>query len=207
MTRKLLFLTLALLLAPAFPTASWGQTSDGEATPTVYKLDKVHSALSFKVRHLGVSNVRGEFQDYDASFEMVDSDLSTLKATATIQAASLDTGTERRDNHLRSPDFFDVAQYPTITFVSKEVRNIDGDTFELVGDLTIKDVTKEVVLEGEFYGLAAMGPSQRAGFSAETRINRKDFHLMFDRITEAGSIVVGDEVRIILEIEAVRQES
>ncbi len=184
-------------------TADAPAPRDGERA--VYKIDRVHSWIGFKVRHLGVSNVQGQFRDYDAAVEMEGDDLSTLQADVTIDVASVDTGVERRDNDLRSERFFDAENYPTITFASKAVRNIDGETFELVGDLTIKDVTKEVTLDAEYLGRARMGDSERVGFSAETKINRKDFHLNFDRLTEAGGFVVGHDVRIILEIEAVRQ--
>jgi len=170
-----------------------------------YKVDPVHSDLSFKVRHLGVSNVTGTFGGYDASFQIAGQDLNTLKVTATINTNSVDTGVDRRNNHLRSPDFFAVEQYPTMTFVSKAVRNIDGEEFEIVGDLTIKDVTKEVVLKAEYIGAATMGDQQRMGFSAHTKINRMDYHLLFDKSTEAGGFVVGHDVRINLEIEGIRQ--
>ncbi|QXD14075.1 YceI family protein [Rhodocaloribacter litoris] len=171
----------------------------------VYKADLAHSYVGFQVRHLGVSNVKGRFKEYDVTLEMEGTDLRTLKASGTVNVNSIDTGIERRDNHLRSPDFFEVETFPTITFVSKEVRNIDGNAFELVGDLTIKDVTKEVMLEAEFLGTAKMGDSERAGFTAETTINRKDFNLTWDRLTEAGGLVVGHDVKLVLEIEAIKQ--
>ncbi len=195
---------VAVVLLAGFSTLRTA-VAPGDGERAVYKLDKAHSWIGFKVRHLGVSNVQGRFQEYDASVEMEGDDLSTLKANATIDVASVDTGVERRDNHLRSPDFFEVDKYPHITFVSKQVRNIDGNEFELVGDLTIKDVTKEVVLDAEYLGRAKMGDSERVGFTAETKINRKDFNLMWDRLTEAGGLVVAHDVRLILEIEAVRQ--
>jgi polyisoprenoid-binding protein YceI len=128
-------------------------------------------------------------------------DLSTLKAEATIQVTSIDTGIERRDNHLRSDDFFNAEQFPEMKFVSKSVRNIDGESFELVGDLTIRDITKEVVLEGEFYGVGMMGETRKAGFQAETTVNRFDYNLKWDRLTEAGGLVVAEEVKITLDLE------
>ena len=153
------------------------------------------------MRHLGISNVRGQFADYDATVQFDPENLETLQVEATINVGSINTGIERRDNHLRSDDFFNAEQFPAMTFVSKGVRNIDGDEFELVGDLTIRDVTKEVVLEGEFLGAAAQGEKQKVGFEAETTINRFDYNLKWDKLTEAGGFVVGEEVDIILELE------
>ncbi|GIV58136.1 MAG: polyisoprenoid-binding protein [Bacteroidetes bacterium] len=194
-----------LLIVPALVAVLTLAGFENDRPKAVYKADPAHSYVGFQVRHLGVSNVKGQFKEYDITLEMEGTDLSTLKARGTVNVNSIDTGIERRDNHLRSPDFFDVENYPTITFVSKEVRNIDGNAFELVGDLTIKDVTKEVVLEAEFLGTARMGDSERAGFTAETTINRKDFNLTWDRLTEAGGLVVGHDVKLVLEIEAIKQ--
>jgi polyisoprenoid-binding protein YceI len=162
-----------------------------------YSVDKTHSSVGFAVRHLGISKVRGTFADFDANVQFDPADLSTLSVTATIQVESVDTGVERRDNDLRSDNFFSAAQYPSMTFESLRVENLDGNAFELVGNLTIMETTKEVVLKGEFYGVAG----DKAGFSAETRILRKEFGLMWDRTTEAGSIVVSNEVDINLDLE------
>ena len=166
-----------------------------------FAVDKAHSQVGFKVRHLGIANVRGSFQDYDATVRFDPEDLSTLQVEATIAVSSIDTGIERRDNHLRSDDFFNAEQFPAITFKSKAVRNLDGDAFELVGDLTIRDVTKEVVLEAEFLGMGMMRGTQKAGFEAETTINRFDYNLKWDALTEAGGLVVSENVQIILELE------
>ena len=174
-------------------------------TLTTYNVDPVHSNVGFKVRHLGISNVNGSFTDYVATATVDPADLSTLKAEAVIQVASVDTGIERRDNHLRSDDFFNAEAHPTITFVSKEVRNIDGSEFELVGDLTIRETTKEIVLKGEFLGQATMRGNSVVAFEAEGRINRFDYGLKWDALTEAGGLMVGEEVRLTLELEAAAQ--
>lgn len=163
--------------------------------------DKAHSQVGFRVRHLGIASVNGKFADYDAKVMFDPNDLSTLKAEATIKVTSVETGIERRDNHLRSDDFFNAEQFPDMKFVSKSVRNIDGEEFELVGDLTIRDVTKEVVLEGEFYGVGMMGETKKAGFSAEATISRFDYNLKWDRLTEAGGLVVAEDVKITLDLE------
>lgn len=163
--------------------------------------DRTHSSVGFKVRHLGISNVRGRFMDYDAVVRFDPEDLSTLAVDATIEVASISTENERRDNHLRSDDFFNADQYPTMQFVSKGVRSIDGPEFELVGDLTIRDVTMEVVLEGEFFGIGAARNGRKAGFEAGTTINRFDYNLRWDSLTEAGGLVVGEDVEIVIEME------
>lgn len=170
-----------------------------------YQVDPSHSNLGFKVRHLGLSSVNGTFTDYEATATVDPADLSTLQAQATIQVASVDTGVERRDNHLRSDDFFNAEAHPTMTFVSTGVQNVDGNEFELVGDLTIRDVTKEVVLEGELVGMAEMRGNTVLGFELEGRINRFDFGLKWNSLTEAGGLIVGEDVRLILELEAAAQ--
>lgn len=166
-----------------------------------YSVDKVHSAVSFKVRHLGISNVRGEFTDFDAQVSFDAQDLSTVQVSAVIQASSVDTGNDRRDDDLRSANFFDVDTYPTLSFESIRVENLDGDEFDLVGNLTMHGVTKEVVLEVEYLGQSG----DKAGFTAETTVLRKDFGLTWDRITEAGSVVVANEVTITIDLELNRQ--
>ena len=128
-------------------------------------------------------------------------DLSTLKAEATFQIGSIDTGNERRDGHLKSDDFFNAEQYPTMTFVSTKVVPGEDGTFELHGDLTIRDITKEVVLDGELLGTGMARNGMKVGIEASTKINRFDYNLKWDQLTEAGGLVVGEEVRILLELE------
>ena len=169
--------------------------------PITFVADKAHSNVGFRVRHLGIANVNGAFEDYEATVTFDPADINTLQAEAVIQVSSIDTGIERRDNHLRSDDFFNAEAHPEIRFKSKEVRNIDGDSFELVGDLSIRDVTREVVLASEFFGVGAMGETKKAGFEASVTINRFDYNLKWDRLTEAGGLVVSENVRIRLDLE------
>ncbi len=194
-TRLLLFAAL-LLAAFAIPVEN----------PTSWSIDAAHSSISFKVRHLGISNVRGEFLAYDAEILMDGADLSTLSVNASIETASIDTGNERRDGHLRSDDFFAAEEFPSMTFTSTGVTEVEGNKFQLSGDLTIRDVTQTIVLEGEFLGTASMGDSDRAGFEATTTINRTEFNLSWDRLTEAGGLVVGHDVEIILELELIKDQ-
>lgn len=189
------------LLFSAFLLAAFTAPTED---PTSWSIDASHSSISFKVRHLGISSVRGEFLTYDAEILMDSTNLRTLSVDATIETASIDTRNERRDEHLRSDDFFGTEEFPNITFTSTGVTEVYGDHFHLAGDLTIRDVTKSIVLEGTFLGTASMGDSERAGFEATATINRKEFNLSWNRLTEAGGLVVADDVEIILELEVIK---
>jgi len=199
--------TISLLLpAVAFVIAGFTLFSSDTTEPSVWSVDHSHSNVGFKVRHLGISNVRGNFKEYDATITMEGADLSTLSAIATIETTSIFTDNERRDNHLRSPDFFAAEEFPTMIFQSKEVRNVDGTRFDLVGDLTIRDVTKEVVLETEFLGTAVTRGSERAGFEARASSNRMDYGLSWDRLTETGGLMVSHNVDLIIELEMTKDD-
>jgi len=174
------------------------------ATAATYQVDTVHSEVGFTVKHLVLFDVSGVFTDYQAEI-VADPDSKTIQsAKATIQTASVDTNEKKRDDHLRSADFFDTANHPEMTFVSKRVEGA-GDHITVYGDLTIRGMTKEVALKGSFRG-AITDPwgNKRAGFSASTVINRHDYGLKWNQALEAGGYVVGDEVTINLNIEAVQ---
>ena len=173
-----------------------------------YQIDTTHSEIAFKVSHLGISTVTGYFNDFDASFDLDPSDLSTLSVQATIQTKSVDTRVDNRDKHLKSADFFDVESYPEIRFTSKKAEVVGEKQVKLHGDLTIRGVTKPVVLDVEFKG-AATGPEgrQRTAFVASTIINRKDFGVSWNKTLDTGGFVVGEDVRIQLELEAVSMEN
>jgi polyisoprenoid-binding protein YceI len=189
---------VALLAIAGFTFGDSTRVTDDVVT---FSPDRSHSNVGFKVRHLGISNVRGSFRDYDATIQFNPEDLSTLSVRATVLTTSIDTRNERRDNHLRSDDFFNSEQYPELTFVSKEIRSLNGNQFEMVGDLTIRDVTKEVIFATEFMGVGAARRGMKAGFEARTTINRFDFGLKWDRLTEVGGLVVSEDVEILLEME------
>ena len=197
-------LAITLMALTFLPGASFEADPEkpgSKSAITTFVADKAHSQLGFRVRHLGITNVNGKFSDYDTRVMLDPSDLSTLSAEATVKIASVTTGIERRDNHLKSDDFFNAEAFPEMKFVSTRVQNIDGSEFELVGNLTIRDITKEVVLKGEFLGVGTMGDTQKAGFEAETTVNRFDYNLKWDRVTEAGGLVVSENVKIILDLE------
>jgi polyisoprenoid-binding protein YceI len=172
-------------------------------TPGAWKVDTTHSTVGFTVRHMMVAKVRGHFPDFEAEIT-VDNDKLLSSVTATVQMSSITTGDEGRDGHLRNADFFDVDTHPTMTFTSTSVES-DGGEYTLNGDLTIHGVTKPVSFELEFEGVVKdPWGGTRVGFTALTEISRKDFGLEYNAALEAGGVVVGDKVKIQLDIEAVK---
>lgn len=174
-----------------------------------WKIDPAHSHVEFSVRHLMISTVKGAFGDVQGTVWSDDSGATTALVDITIQVASIDTRQEQRDAHLRSADFFEVARFPTITFRS---RSVEGDhresEFRLIGDLTIRDVTREVVLAVSSEG-RVIDPwgGERAGFSARGKIDRTDFGLTWNQALEAGGVLVGNEIKISVEVELIREVS
>ncbi len=176
------------------------------AIADTYAVDTAHTQVHFTVPHLVAFKVRGNFNDFSGTV-VADADSKQLiSAEATIKAASIDTRNDQRDEHLRSADFFAVNEYPEIYFKTKKVSG-SGDDITVVGDLTIKGVTKEVVLKGGFAGTATdPWGNKRAGFEASGEIDRKDFGLNWNKALEAGGFLVGDKITIGLEVEAVAQK-
>ena len=170
-----------------------------------YTLDKSHSTVGFVVRHLMVSKVRGSFGDFEGTITVAE-EPSQSGVTATIQTATVDTRDEQRDGHLKSPDFFDAAQFPTMSFASTKVVPVRGSDWKVEGDLTIRGVTKPVVLDVEFNG-AGGDPNggKRFGFSASTEIDRDEFGMTFNMALETGGVMVSKNVKIEIEGEAVLQ--
>ncbi len=174
------------------------------ASAATYTVDPVHSQVHFKVAHLMISSVRGEFNDYTAAIEADPADRTVQSVRATVKTASIDTKNQKRDDHLRSPDFFDAANHPDMTFESTRIVG-QGDDIVVYGDLTIRGTTRPVELRGRFAGeVKDPWGNVKAGFEAATTINRKDYGLTWNKALETGGVVVGDEVEIGLEIEATR---
>jgi polyisoprenoid-binding protein YceI len=173
------------------------------AEPTVWSIDPAHSQSAFSVRHMVISTVRGAFQKTTGTVKLDEGDLTKSSVEASIDASSIDTRVEQRDGHLRSPDFFDVAKYPTITFKSTKVEKAGQGQLKVTGDLTIHGVTKPVVLavDGPTDAIKD-GKGLRRGLTATTSINRQDFGLKWNKAVEAGPIVA-DEVKIQIEAEIV----
>jgi polyisoprenoid-binding protein YceI len=173
---------------------------------TKWILDPSHSEVEFKVRHMMISTVSGKFTKFDADLQTEDEDFTTAKVTFTIDVNSITTGNEQRDGHLQASDFFESAKYPQIRFVATRIENVDNDgSYEVYGDLTIRDVTKQVKLDAEFGGVIKdPWGNTRAGVTVSGKINRKEYGLQFHAVTETGSLVVGDEVRIHLGLEFIK---
>lgn len=168
--------------------------------------DASHSLLEFAIRHMMIANVKGRFSQLEGSIDADLSDLTTAEISVTVDAASIDTRDAQRDGHLKSPDFFDVEKYPTLSFKSWRIDRKGKDQYELVGDLTIHGVTQTSIWSLTFEGqVKDPWGNERAGFSAETRINRKDFGLTWNAVLETGGILVGDEVKISVQVEAIKQ--
>lgn len=169
-----------------------------------YKLDKSHMKVGFKVRHLVISNVRGEFTDYDATIQLDEKDITKSSMQGTIKTASIDTENEKRDKHLRSPDFFDADQYPEITFKSKRIEK-NGDGYVMIGDFTMHGVTKEIQLPFKLTGPITHKKKTRVGFEAELVINRQDYGVKYNKLADTGGLAVGNNVTIELNGEAIKQ--
>jgi polyisoprenoid-binding protein YceI len=177
-------------------------TANNVFAAQVYKTDPVHTSLGFAVKHLMVSTVRGEFTDFTGEIQFDQGTLNDFKADVVIQAKSINTHDGDRDNHLRSPDFFNVADYPTITFKSNKIV-AKGQGYEIFGDLTIRDVTKQIAIPVSIAGpvLSPFG-SQVIGLSGQVTIDRQDFGISWNNTMDQGGLLVGNNVNIVIEIEA-----
>ncbi len=193
-TAKLAIIIILLIAIPTLVSAeNW-------------KIDPAHTSVEFKIRHLMVSWVKGVFTEVQGSAVLDDNDPTKSSVKVQIAAASIDTNNKKRDDHLRSPDFFDVETFPVISFVSKEVVVVAGTPVKIVGDLTIHGTTNTVTLKVEDFSQTVVDPwgNTRRGASASTTINRKDYGLSWNKALEAGGVVVGEEVRINLEVELIK---
>lgn len=192
------FLALTLSVCIAVPSAL--------AEVATWHLDKDHTTIGFAVKHMVVSKTQGEFLDYSGVVEM-DAEAQEFRTIqATIQTQSLFTDHQKRDEHLRSPDFFDAATFPTMTYQMTSYKKT-GETYTSVGNLTIKGITKEITLVGTFNGVV-QDPwgNTRAGFTAEGTINRQDFGIKFNKLLDNGGVIVGNDVQIKLEVEVIKDK-
>lgn len=182
------------------------RTYQGTEIPAAgtYEFDPAHSSVEFVARHLMVAKVRGRFAPPTGSFVIAE-DPTTSSVHVALDAASVDTGDDTRDGHLRSADFLDVENHPNISFTSTAVRHVEGDHWEVEGDLTIKDVTRSVTLDLEIEG-AVLDPwgNTKAGFSASTEIDREQWGLSWNQVLEGGGVLVGKKIRVEIAIEAIR---
>ncbi|MGB0062655.1 YceI family protein [Candidatus Binatus sp.] len=189
---------IAIAMVAALPILAQADT---------WQIDPMHTNVEFTVRHMMISNVKGQFQKTSGTITVNGNDPASAKIDATIDASSIDTRVEKRDMHLKSPDFLDVAKYPTITFKSTKVEAEGPNKFKVTGDLTLHGVTKPVVLEVESSGPPIHDPmgNTRAGASATTTIKRSDFGLTWNKALEAGGVMVGDEIAISIDVEAIKK--
>jgi polyisoprenoid-binding protein YceI len=197
--RALARVVVLALLALSLPARGTAET---------WVIDTAHTVSGFTVRHMMITNVTGVFESTAGTLEYTPGQLASVKADITLEAKSINTRNSRRDADLRSDNFLNAEKFPAITFKSKRVQDVRADGFELVGDLTIRDVTREVVLKVVNVSGPVRDPqgNRRVGATASTTINRKDFGVNWNRAIEAGGVVVGDEVKINLEVEAIERK-
>ena len=180
------------VIETGIPTGTWA-------------IDKAHTKVGFAVKHMGVSTVRGEFREFDGALEVAED--GTLRAHGTVKAASVHTNQEQRDEHLRSADFFDVENYPEITFESTSIERVDDENYKIVGDLTIHGITKSVELDAELGGVdVGMQDEHRTGLEVTGQLSRKDYEMKFNAALGSGNAVVADKVKLALDVEAVLQD-
>ena len=171
-----------------------------------YKIDAAHSDIMFKVKHLMISTATGLFKKFDATLDINEEDFSQAKVTFEADVDSVDTKNEQRDAHLKSDDFFNAEQFPKMTFKSTKIEKAGDNEYKLTGDLTIRDITKPVELKVEYNG-STKDPwgQERMGFEVSGKINRKEYGLKWSAVTEAGGLVVSDDVRLAMNVEMVKQ--
>lgn len=196
MKSRLLAALGALLLLPALALPA-------AAAPVLYKVDADHSGVSFSIRHF-VSNVSGKFRDFDGVIRYDAEKPEASSVALTVRAASIDTTNNDRDEHLRSKDFFEVAKYPTLSFTSTQVTAKDGKTLEVTGTFTMHGVTRQITFPVQLLGTMKAPQGEKAGFSAAFTLNRKEYGINWNNVLDSGP-VLGDEVRITIEIEGDRQ--
>jgi polyisoprenoid-binding protein YceI len=191
--KKLLMLIVAAVLSLGRPAAA-----------ADYQVDKNHTSIGFSVKHMVISNVKGYFRDYSGGFSFDEKTKTISKADLTVKAATINTEVADRDADLRSERFLNVEKFPDITFVLKKSQQLGGNAMRVVGDLSIRGVTKEIVLEGEYLG-SAKDPqgNQRVGFTATGKIKRGDYGLKWNQLLETGGVLVGEEVKLLIEVEGV----
>lgn len=194
---KRIIATIITIIALALPSG---------ASASIWTVDPDHSNLGFRIQHFMISYVNGNFRKYTGTFALNDKDTTQSKVEFTIDANSINTNVEKRDQHLRSADFFDVAQFPTITFVSRKVAQVGPDKMHVTGDLTLRGVTREVTLIFEGLSKEIKDPwgNIRKGGTASTKLNRMDFGMGWNKPLETGGVFIGEEVFINLDIEMIK---
>ena len=193
--------TAALAQAPAQPAGPSQQAAATPLPPNGWRIDMGHSAVNFRVRHLGISWVNGQFRSWTAELIYDPANPEAASVTARIQTNSVNTNSERRDNDIRSGNYLAVDSFPEMTFVSRRVERVDATHLRITGDLTLRGVTRPVTMDAELSSVLSGQRGKRVAFTATTSINRHDYGVVFNRMTE-GAQVVGDEIRITIDLEA-----
>ena len=189
--------TILLLAAAALATS-------GACATETFDIDTSHSNVSFKIRHL-ISNTAGRFSDFSGSIAFDAADPARSSVSLTIKSASIDTADAKRDGHLKSPDFFDVAKYPELTFASTKISKSSGNTYNVTGNFTMHGVTREITIPVEILGVAKdPWGNERAGFSTSFTLDRKDYGIVWNKVLDAGGTLLGNEVAVSINIEAVK---
>jgi polyisoprenoid-binding protein YceI len=192
--------TIKLVAALLLLTASF------TLAQTNWGLDKAHSKIGFSVTHLVITDVEGKFNEFDASIVSPNDDFENASIEFSANIASIDTDNEKRDNHLKSDDFFNAEKFPKLTFTSKSLKKVGGKNYKMIGDLTIRDVTKEVVLDVVYNGtIKDPWGNTKAGFSLEGEVNRFDYNLKWNTALETGGLVVSEDVTILVKLELVKK--
>ena len=188
-------------------TATPTPVTSAPGTVTTWNIDPAHSVAEFKVRHMMISNVKGKFSSLSGALHLDETNYAHSTVEVSIPAASLTTGDDQRDTHLKSADFLDLEKFPTLTFKSTSIESTGGGNYDVIGDLTIHGVTKSVTLAIEDVSEPSKDPwgNHRLGLSGSTRINRKDFGLTWNSPIETGGLLVGEEVAISLDVEFIKQ--
>ena len=176
---------------------------------STWEIDTAHAAANFSVKHLTISTVNGTLGDVTGKVEVDDKDVTKSKIEASVDVKGINTKQSKRDDHLRSPDFFDVEKFPAVIFKSTKIEKGEGSKLKITGDLTMHGVTKPVVLDGELTAEVAnpFSAAKTRGFSGSTTINRKDFGLTWNKALESGGVIVGEEVKVSIEAEVVKKEA
>jgi polyisoprenoid-binding protein YceI len=196
---------VSLLVPTLVASAPLARVADPVKAPAVWNIDGSHSSVTFQIRHF-VSKVRGSFKEVKGTITADEAAWENAVVDVEIPSASISTSNDRRDTHLRSPDFFAVDSFPTIRFQSTRIER-NGDSAKIHGNLTLRGVTRPVVLDGTFTGLMKAAQGDRVGFEASTTINRTDYGVKWNRAAEAGGAMLGDDVKIEINVEAVRAKS
>ncbi|MEM6631550.1 MAG: YceI family protein [Bacteroidota bacterium] len=192
--KKLLPFILTILLANVDLTAQ-----------STWVFDQAHTSVGFSIEHLVISETTGQFTSFEGTVEASNEDFTDAQINFSVDVSSIDTGNERRDGHLKSDDFFNAEDFPKMTFKGTTFEKVEGNTYKLIGDLTIRDVTKSIELEVIYKGTAQMGDTQKAGFKLTGSLNRFDYNLKWSQLTEAGGLVVGEEVTLTVNVELNQQ--